>query len=190
MPDEKQIPEAQRELFVSLPEERPNVRIGTGTYSMVISGSNTRDRLAFIDMWVPPGDGPMPHTHECEETFYVVEGEVIVFCRETRARATSGMAVAIPGWAPHAFYNLGESPARLFCVVSPAGLERQFLEIGPRVAGRDTPSPPVNEAQKADLMKKIPAIVEKYNGSLIPPDTFDHLMTPDEIKMVRDAQPK
>ncbi len=188
MPEEHPASNPERELFVSAPEDRANVRIGTGTYSMVISGSNTQERLAFIDMWVPSGDGPMPHTHEAEETFYVAEGEVTVFCREIRALAKTGMAVAIPSWAPHVFYNLGQSPARLFCVVSPAGLERQFLEIGPRVAGKDSPSPAIDDASKAEMIEKMPAIVEKYNGKLIPPDTFDHLMTPEEIKLVHDTQ--
>ena len=190
MAESNPVSESHRELFVSVPEDRINVRIGTGTYSIVIAGDNTQGRLAFIDMWVPPGDGPMPHTHECEETFYVVEGEVTVFCRETRALAKTGMAVAIPGWAPHVFYNLSQSPARIFCIVSPAGLDRQFQEIGPCVADKHSPSPPVTEAQKSELMKKIPAIVEKYNGKLLPPDTFDHLMTIEELKLVHDAQPK
>ena len=189
MPD-TEVQEATRELFISTPEDRVNVRIGSGTYGMVISGSDTQERLAFIDMWVPTGDGPMPHSHECEETFYVVEGEVAVFCRETRALARTGMAVAIPGWAPHAFYNLSDAPARLFCIVAPAGLEQQFLEIGPRVADKNSPSPPVTDAQKAEMMKKVPAIVERYNGKLIPPDTFDHLMTPEELKLVHDAAEK
>ena len=97
------------------------------------------------------------------------------------------MAVAIPSWAPHVFYNLSDTPARLFCIVAPAGLERQFQEIGPRVADKDSPSPPITEAQKAEMMKKIPGIVEKYNGKLIPPNTFDHLMTPEELKLVHNA---
>ena len=182
--------ESERELFVSSPEERINIRVGTGTYAMVISGADTQERIAFIDMWIPPGDGPMPHTHECEETFYVVEGEVTVFCRETRALAKTGMAVAIPGWAPHVFYNLGQAPARLFCVVSPAGLERQFQEVGVPVAGISSPTPPVSEAEKAELIRKLPAIVERYNGTVIAPDTFDHLMTADEIKLVHDTRAK
>ena len=189
MPD-TEVQEAARELFISTPEDRVNIRIGSGTYGMVISGANTQERLAFIDMWVPSGDGPMPHTHECEETFYVVEGEVSVFCGETRAVEKTGMAVAIPSWAPHVFYNLSEAPARLFCIVAPAGLERQFKEIGQRVADRNSPSPPISEAQKLEMMKKIPGIVEKYNGELIPPDTFDHLMTPEEIKLVHEAAAK
>ena len=177
-----------RQLKVSLPDERVNVCIGSGTYSIVIAGSDTAERFSMIDMWIPPGGGPMPHSHACEETFYVMEGEVTVFCGETRTIAPTGSAVNIPSWAPHVFHNLSNKPARLMCTVSPAGLDRQFQEIGVPVATRTSPPPPVSAEQKAELMKKIPAIVEKYDGKVLPPDAFDHLTTPEEIKFVKDAE--
>lgn len=188
MADLTKVAEDARQLTVSLPDERINVCIGSGTYSIVIRSSDSADRFAMIDMWIPPGGGPMPHSHSCEETFYVMEGEVTVFCGETRTLAPTGSAVNIPGWSPHVFHNLSSKPARLMCVVSPAGLDRQFLEIGARVATRTSPPPPVSEEQKAELMKKIPAIVEKYNGKVLPPNAFDHLMTPDEINFLKNAQ--
>ena len=55
MATENQNSGAPRELFVSAPEDRVNIRIGSGTYGMVISGSNTQERLTFIDMWVSIG---------------------------------------------------------------------------------------------------------------------------------------
>src|SRR6201992_451340 len=158
-----------RKLAVSLPTERTNVCIGADTYSIVVSGSETDEKLSFIDMHIPPGGGPMPHAHECEETFYVVEGEVTVFCHDERILATPGAAVNVPGWAPHCFLNLSKAPARLFCIVSPAGLERQVLEIGPRVATRPTPSPPVAPEKLAELKKNLPAIAARYNQRFSPP---------------------
>ena len=129
----------------------------------------------------------MPHAHECEETFYVVEGEVAVFCHDERTTATPGAAVNVPGWAPHCFLNLNRVPARLFCIVSPAGLERQFLEMGPRVATRTTAPPPPDPEKLAELKKNLPRIAEKYKAKILPPDTFRHLMTAAEIKFVQEA---
>ena len=180
-------PTTTRKLAVSLPTERTNVSIGADTYSIVVSGSDTDEKLSFIDMHIPPGGGPMPHAHECEETFYVVEGEVTVFCQDERTLATAGAAVNVPGWAPHCFLNLSKAPARLFCIVSPAGLERQFLEMGPRVATRTTPPPPPDPEKLAELKKNLPAIAARYNAKILPPDTFRHLMTPAEIRFVEEA---
>jgi hypothetical protein len=78
-------------------------------------------------------------------------------------------------------------PARLFCVVAAAGLEREFLEIGPLVATRTTPPPPVSSEKKAEMKKKMPEIAKKYNARILPPDTFSHLMSTEELKSVAAA---
>jgi mannose-6-phosphate isomerase-like protein (cupin superfamily) len=187
MVETKAVPETTRLLAVSMPADRINVGVGADTYSIIMKGSDTDDKLAFIDMLIPPGGGPMPHAHECEETFYVLEGEVALFCRDARTLATAAAAVNIPGWAPHCFRNLSSVPARLFCIVSPAGLERLFLEIGPRVATRTTPPPAPDAATLAELKKNLPQIAERCGARILPPDTFDHLMTAAELKLVRDA---
>jgi mannose-6-phosphate isomerase-like protein (cupin superfamily) len=180
-------PTTTRKLAVSMPADRTNVCIGADTYSIVLGGSETDEKLSFIDMHIPPGGGPMPHAHECEETFYVVEGEVAVFCQGERTVATPGSAVNVPGWAPHCFLNLSRVPARLFCIVSPAGLERQFMEMGPRVATRTTPPPPPDPEKLAELKKNLPAIAARYKAKILAPDTFHDLMTAAEIKFVQEA---
>jgi mannose-6-phosphate isomerase-like protein (cupin superfamily) len=187
MPKANLMPTTTRQLAVSLPGERLNVCVGADTYSIILTGSQTNEAYALIDMLIPPGGGPMPHAHECEEAFYVVEGEVAVFCHDKRTQAIAGSAVNIPGWAPHVFKNLTTVPARLFCIVARAGLERAFLEIGPRVATRTSPPPPPNPKKLAEMLKKLPQIVERYNARLLPPDTFDHLMTAAELKLVKSA---
>jgi len=187
MAEIKAFPTTTRQLAVSLPAERTNVCVGADTYSIVLKGTDMDDKFSFIDMLIPPGGGPMPHAHECEETLYVVEGEVAVFCHDQRTLATTGSAVNIPGWAPHVFHNLTPMPARLFCVVAAAGLEREFMEIGPRVATRTTPPPPVPSEKKAEMKKKMPEIAERYNARILSPDMFNHLMSREELKLVAAA---
>jgi len=181
------VPSTTRKLAVSLPADRLNVCVGADTYSIILEGRATDERFSVIDMFVPPGGGPVPHSHEAEETFYVLEGEVAVFCHNERTAATPAAAVNIPGWAPHCFLNLSKVPARLLCIVSPAGLERQFMEMGPRVATRTTPPPPIDPAKLAELKKNLPQIAARYNARILPHDTFDHLMTPEEIRLVQEA---
>jgi mannose-6-phosphate isomerase-like protein (cupin superfamily) len=158
------------------------------TPTLVLKGKDTAGAYAFIDMHVPPGGGPVPHAHEFEEMFYVVEGEVAVFCHDSRTNMVAGMAVNIPGWAPHVFKNMSPVvPSRLFCVVSKAGLEEQFVEIGAPVATRTTPPPRVDPAKMDELMKQLPAIAERYHTRILLPDTFDHLMTKAEREIVQAA---
>jgi hypothetical protein len=86
---------------------------------------------------------------------------------------------------PHVFHNLTTVPARLLCIVSPSGLEEQFLEMGPRVATRTDPPPPPDPKQMEELKKRLPSILAKYNGRLLPPDTFDFLMSEEERLLIK-----
>jgi hypothetical protein len=89
------------------------------------------------------------------------------------------------------FKNLSATvPARMFCVVAKAGLEEQFVEIGIPVATRTTPPPPPDPAKQAEMAKKMPAIAARYNAKILPPDTFDHLMTAAELAIVKLANGK
>jgi mannose-6-phosphate isomerase-like protein (cupin superfamily) len=188
MADEKPIPTASRRLAVSLPRERPNFGVGADTYSIVMTGQETNGAYAFIDMHIPPGGGPVPHAHACEEMFYVVEGEVEVFCHDQRLSAGASAAVNIPGWAPHMFRNLATVPARLFAVVSPAGLEAQFAEMGAKLATRTTPPPPPSAAELEEMMRKLPGIAARYDARILPPDTFDHLLSAEELRSMKAAE--
>jgi mannose-6-phosphate isomerase-like protein (cupin superfamily) len=69
MVDDKTSPTTKHQLVVSLPVERTNVCVGADTYSIVLRGADTDDKFSFMDMLIPPGGGPMPHAHECEEMF-------------------------------------------------------------------------------------------------------------------------
>ena len=37
------------------------------TYTILISGKDTAGLYSLIDMYVPPGGGPLPHRHDFEE---------------------------------------------------------------------------------------------------------------------------
>jgi mannose-6-phosphate isomerase-like protein (cupin superfamily) len=188
MSDQHALPGTTRPFAISTPAKRPAYAVGPDTYSFVMTGKDTAGAYAVIDMLVPPGGGPMPHAHEFEEMFYVLEGEVEAFCHDARTTVAAGAAINIPGWAPHVFKNLSATvPARMFCVVAKAGLEEQFAEIGIPVATRTTPPPPPDPAKQAEMAKKMPAIAARYNAKILPSDTFDHLMTAAELAIVKSA---
>ena len=55
--------------------------IGSGTYTILLTGKETADRYWFIDMHVPPCGGPGPHRHDFEEMFTILEGAIEVTFR-------------------------------------------------------------------------------------------------------------
>ena len=134
------------------------------TYTILVSGHDSGNRYALIDMHVPPGGGPPPHRHECEEMFHVLAGEVEVMFRGVKTVARTGDTVNIPSLAPHAFKNLSSQPARLLCTVAPAGMDEFFTLIGDPVPTRTSPPPKLNEAEQALRLKKTAELSPKYKN--------------------------
>jgi hypothetical protein len=50
----------------------------------------------------------------------------------------------------------------MFCICSPAGQEKFFIEVGVPVATRTTPPPKLNEKEQAALVEKVKALAPKY----------------------------
>ena len=140
------------------------------TYRLLVTGEQTGGAFATIDMLIPPGGGPPPHAHaQIQESFYVLEGEVVVRSESQTYTARQGAFVTIPrGGAVHSFKNETDSVAHLLCTVVPAGLEKLFQEIGrPVAAGTFLPPPP--PPGPAD-QQRLAALAGKYGQELFPPD--------------------
>ncbi len=139
------------------------------TYRMLITGEQTGGAYASIDMLIPPNGGPGPHSHaEFQESFYVMEGEVVVKTKEQTFTAAKGSFVNVPkGGVVHDFKNHTDAVAHLLCVVVPAGLEKFFQEIGKPVAAGQFLPPPV---LGPDDQKRMSEIGAKYGQEAYPPD--------------------
>src|SRR5215204_3429666 len=91
------------------------------TYTTKISGRQTGGAFALCEGIVPPGGGPPPHTHHAEdETFVVLEGELIFQADGESQVASSGSVVYVPRGTVHTFSNVGIVPARMLFLYSPA----------------------------------------------------------------------
>ena len=159
-----------RVLAVSTPSERASYSVVGDTYTILIAGEATAGRYATIEMHIPPGGGPDPHRHACEEMFLVVEGEVEVFFRDGHVRAPAGAAVNVPAGAPHMFKNRGDAAVRVLNVVAPAGLDGFFAEGGVPVP--TTAAPPLSEAETTAQKRRMAELAPRYGVEFLPPDTF------------------
>ena len=105
--------------------------IAGGEYRIIIDGQQTNGSYAVIEMNIPPGSGPLPHSHPAiQETFFVLEGEIEFRTAAGTIQANQGAFVSIPfGGDIHAFKNTSDRKAKLICTVMPAGLEDMFREV-------------------------------------------------------------
>jgi mannose-6-phosphate isomerase-like protein (cupin superfamily) len=92
--------------------------IGSGASGKTDAGVIPADHFTLSVMFVPPGQGNAPHTHEVEEVFFVLQGKMLVFLEDGaggRAETVLGPwdCVSCPANVVHGFTNVGLEPAYL-----------------------------------------------------------------------------
>ena len=134
------------------------------TYTVKLSGEQTGGAFSLSEAVVPAGGGPPPHIHHQEdETFVVLEGELLLEMGETTLPAPVGTVLYVPKGTRHGFRNVGANPARMLFLYMPAGMERMFAEIG-QPAQRGVPAPPNSPEDVAKML----AVADKYHFELLP----------------------
>lgn len=74
------------------PNEGRTIAVVGDVYRFMATGEDTNGKYAMWEAIVPPGGGPPPHVHSREEeSFYILEGEIIFQIGEERVVATAGM---------------------------------------------------------------------------------------------------
>lgn len=107
-------------------------------YTIKVSGAETGGAFAMVEAVVLPGAGPPPHVHRREdEAFYVLEGELTFHADGNSFSGGPGTWVTLSKGSRHYFRNTGERAARMLILVTPAGLEEFFLEVGRPVEGKE-----------------------------------------------------
>ncbi|RKE47090.1 cupin domain-containing protein [Sphingobacterium detergens] len=161
-----------KNIMVTSPEKGERVGVMGDNYRIVVSGKDTDGQYAIIDMIVPPGGGPTPHSHpDIHETFFVTEGELLYKTELGHSIVNVGGFVDIPkGGAVHCFKNVSERNARVICTVTPAGLEEFFKELGASVQAEEfLPVPELTP----EFVKHLENLNKKYGQISFAPDYLD-----------------
>lgn len=159
----------RRNLVIENPDNNnaQHLAVVGDTYTILLSGTDTAGRFTLIDMHVPPGGGPPPHRHDFEESFILLDGELLATFRGEQRIVRAGETIHIPANAPHQFHNASSKPVRMLCICSPAGQEEFFKELGTVVATRTTSPPRADAAQEAAFIKKAMELAPKYRTELL-----------------------
>ncbi len=133
---------------------------------MKATGEQTAGALGLIEHLVPPGAGSPWHVHHSEdESFYVIEGEILFIVGNEQQRITAGPGTFVfgPRDIPHGFTNDGSAPARMLLQVTPAGFEQFVL-----TQAEPAPDSGFGSAGPPD-MEKLLAEAAKYNIEILGP---------------------
>jgi glyoxylate utilization-related uncharacterized protein len=117
-------------------KEGPSLSIVGDTYRILIGSEQTSGAYALVDMLIPlKGGAATSFARRVAEAFYVLDGEIEVTTKERTFTATNGSYVNIPFNGPvHKFTNKTDKTAHILCLITPAGMEKMFEEIGQPVA--------------------------------------------------------
>jgi mannose-6-phosphate isomerase-like protein (cupin superfamily) len=90
--------------------------IGAGASGKADPSAIPAEHFTLSVMFVPPGQGNAPHTHEVEEVFFVLDGKLRVFFDDDDGRRIETVlgrwdCVSAPAGVVHGFENVGLEPA-------------------------------------------------------------------------------
>jgi quercetin dioxygenase-like cupin family protein len=107
---------------------------------VIVRSEQSAGRVGIVESVMPTGAaGPPLHTHDFDEAFYVIEGELTFHLGGELVEVGAGELAFAPGGEPHTFTNRGDAPARFLIVITPAGFEREFARRAARKQGVEPP---------------------------------------------------
>jgi len=113
----------------------PNV-----TANVLLRGEETGGRVSVTEITVPPHSaGPPLHTHDFDEAFYLLGGELTFQIEEALMTKGAGELAFAPRNVAHALANHSDAPARYLLTCTPAGFERHWARLAAEAAGVEPP---------------------------------------------------
>ena len=124
--------------------------------TFLATAEETRGQFALIEATARKGNVPPRHVHHREEeTFYVLEGEIIVSVGDHTMKGTPGTMIFLPRDVRHSF-TIESEQFRMLNLVSPAGFEAWFREFGVPAPAMTLP-PPANEPAYGEVQRMLEA---------------------------------
>jgi quercetin dioxygenase-like cupin family protein len=132
-----------------------------GYWTFIATGAETNGQFALMETNYRKGLVPPPHTHTMEdETWQVLEGEVIFTVGELTQTLKPGDFIFLPKNIQHSFV-LESDTAKMLLQVFPAGLENFFMELS--VPADKVGYPPLPSGPPSpEWITKVIALQQKY----------------------------
>lgn len=122
---------AVRSQFLVEPEAGETLMEGQVGVVQKIHGGRTNGVISIVEHPVEPGVLVPPHVHaNFDEWSYILEGRIGARIGDEEFTAEPGSYVLKPRGIPHTFWNAGPEAARLIEIITPAGFEQFFADMG------------------------------------------------------------
>ena len=152
--------------FLLRPDEGKVIQVLQERMTFKVMSADTNGLYTLFVNSAEPGGGSPPHIHHQEdEAFFILEGNYEFLLGDKTLELGPGSFLFAPRGIPHASKNVGTTMSRMLVIVSPAGLENCFIEMGQPITGTSAPATPDGPPD----IEKLVAITQKYGVELLTP---------------------
>jgi quercetin dioxygenase-like cupin family protein len=107
---------------------------------VMLRGEETGGHPSVTEIEVPAHSaGPPLHTHDFDEAFYMLEGELIFQVEDALVTKGAGELSFASRNVAHTLANHSDAPARYVLVCTPGGFERHWARIAAEAARVEPP---------------------------------------------------
>jgi quercetin dioxygenase-like cupin family protein len=146
------VPGADPSGYMLGPDEGSTTWFAGALLTFKAKAADTRGVLSFFQCDVPYGWQAPVHRHAGEsELFFITEGEWEVYVKDTVHLATPGSTVWIPRSTAHSIF-VRSKRGRGYCVVTPAGFEKFFEDMGEPATVASMPTHPTRNPSPDELL--------------------------------------
>jgi mannose-6-phosphate isomerase-like protein (cupin superfamily) len=134
----------------------------------LIDGGDAGNRFALVEHPMAPRAlaAPMHRHHREDEYSFVIQGSIGALLADDVVTGNVGDLIFKPRNQWHTFWNAGDAPARVLEIISPAGFEDYFRELGAELKG----GPPDSQRLAAlcaryelDMdLSSVPGLIERF----------------------------
>jgi quercetin dioxygenase-like cupin family protein len=120
-----------------------------GLLTFKATGADTAGALLLLEVLQPEGKAPPLHVHpEADETFYVLEGKLLVHIDGKEQSARNGGVLVVPRGTPHSFLVISQA-ARILLAFTPAsGVMEDFVRRAGQPGADPTLAPPPPDPER------------------------------------------
>ena len=137
-----------------------------GLYEVKTTAEETGGAMTVMEMTLPTGAAPPPHTHPGGEAVYVLEGNIRYHIGDDVVEAETGSFFSIPEGTLEWFEPTGDTPARLLVIYTPGGIDKFFTEVAEPASVREIPPP----SDSSPDLERIVSVASQYGMEIVPPE--------------------
>jgi quercetin dioxygenase-like cupin family protein len=135
--------------------------------SFPVRHADGEDGVSVMESRAARGDSPPLHIHHTEdETFHVLDGELVIRAGDAAVRLGAGSTLLAPKGVPHSYLVVSEQA--LWLVITSRGAFERFVDAASRPAETDT-LPPRSGPPGPEELQAVAELARRHEIELVGP---------------------